>query len=256
MLVESRAGEQYASPGGRLVYSFRGDDDQGGDLSELLRLRESFVSKMGWLPEGVVEGDEYDESPLTSHFFCRDGGGAIASTMRLTDVDPQDVGGMLSVRMLDTNREMQSEVMEALDQLALQDPYIQPYDLTRLVLKEGVGRSEAEALMLRMFVEAMNQTAPEHGLDHPESVVWMFATTSNLRRALKRIGVSCEPLATGRVSPGDTYDTDFCYIRPRQATELALSASGRRYKNAKAAIALGYRDENTPYGPSRVDEIN
>lgn len=211
-----------------MAESFSGSGIVERDFSELIELRTDFVRKMGWIGEGQRDGDDYDLLSDTKHYFWRDETGEIASTMRLTGpFSASSLDEVLSLQMLSGNDRMHREAKKGLEGLAAESPNVQLYDLTRLVSREGVDRRELADAMMRMFVPAMNDTAPIDGAGSHD-VVWVFSSILSMRRMLDRMGISCTVLTRGLVSEKDSQthgDTEFCYIRPHEATEKALAES-------------------------------
>lgn len=220
-----------------MAKSFRGGGGIYESFTGLQDLRTDFVRSMDWPLDGDIDIDRYDNDPTTTHFYREDADGGILSTMRLSQVAHLDE--MMSLQMLAANPGMQQQASQALAELYQQNPDTKLYDLTRLVIRDDIRGFQAAELMLSMFVRAMEQTAPLEG-GHSEDVIWAFALMSSVSRALNRIGISCRTIASGEATEGDGYQTEFCYIRPHEATKKALTSSLSVDELARRAILRGH----------------
>lgn len=223
--------------------SFRGGEGVYESLPSLQDIRTAFVDKMDWpLDEGSIDIDRYDADPRTTEFYCEDEAGDALITMRLTKID--QLGDMMSLEMLDSRPDMQEAAWRALTDLRLERPETKLYDLTRLIPRDDVRGLLAATLMLEMFVLAMEQTAPRDK-ERSQDVVWAFAVTNGMRRALDRIGIQSTVITSGWVSDKDKQTTDFCYIRPYEATTKALQSSLSTDELARRAILRGHVEQKS-----------
>lgn len=218
-----------------MAHSFRGNELDTGVFPKLVDLRTGFVRRMGWPLNGEKDGDRYDHLADTEHYFTEGELGEIRSTMRLTKVDSIDE--ILSLEMLTSNLEMQGAARQHLVALYDEDPQLEIHDLTRLVFNPTLRRNQMPDPMLRMFVPAMMETALCR--DNPQSTVWVFAVMEGMSSVLGGMGVDSTSLARGRVSEGDPYKTEFCYIRPFEATKAALDSDEPRHELAADLIRRG-----------------
>ena len=179
-------------------------------MAALLKTRLDFVTDRGWLDE-EVDHDIYDDSDRgTSYFMKQDKDGGVELGMRITPID--SVETCLSYEML-------QPVCSADNKAALLNhPGIaaaaqrnELSDLTRLVTPPG--RETTRPQLYQNMVEVISR-AIKHEQDlGKKDPIWVFSTTSVLRRMFNDIGVLHEVLVGGKL-PGDAQKTFFCMTRP------------------------------------------
>lgn len=212
----------------------------GSDEMRPLRdFRTGMMRYLGWIDRDNISSedvDRYDDDANTRHYYLQRQDGSIACNMRLTKVD--DVEGSLSVGMLKADVAMYDDAVSALDEIKLERPDTQFYDLTRLFPDMRQSPEKVSRAMLELFVEAMHDTAPED-VPGSEDVAWFFATTPQMKRKLDRLGIGYREVARG-VFPNDEHDTHFCVIWPAEATEKAKQSDAIADAIARTAILRGH----------------
>lgn len=197
-----------------------------GDKGKVSRLMESFtqlrtdyVLQQVWpMADGGVDHDYYDRTATTVYVVgsIRD---RVVAGMRLTPV--KNVTDSLSYSMWHYALCRQ----EFLDSLAVNLPaagisdHDSIWDVTRLITEANtiatsspIVRAESRVGLLKILARAAHET-------DAESPIWIFTTTDQLLRFMRRNHFDVTVLAEGRISSHDAANSYFCIVRPKEVIQ-------------------------------------
>lgn len=198
-------------------------------LEELLSLRSSFVSTVGWFAPGHYDRDEYDEHVETIHVAVRDRATrAIVAAMRLTPVTA-------------AQHSLSWSMFNALDvQTPAPTPLDTMWDATRLVCQVDGGFTEQAIVesftVLYGFGIGLTATSQEG------NTRWVFTATKSMTRHLRRLGIHHDVVHSARISVTDADDSYFCVANPHAIRHAIMHspltpAFTRHYFSAGLALA-------------------
>jgi hypothetical protein len=226
-------------------------------LQRFMDLRLRYVTGMGWLTDVRSDFDRYDELDDTL-YFVRLGAGSdpierrpIRAGLRMTPA--ASVYDSLTWAMLSASPERQADIIAANFRLVSDlnaraaSPDHGLWDITRLVapLDGSIPTAEIIQSIHELLGMAMFKTVAETGRDP----LWLFLTTSSIKRLIEMSGIECVTLHSGRISPGDTDDSHLCVARPKTVYDDMGASRRRAHRRAFDNVAAGYhalREQQLP----------
>lgn len=223
-------------------------------LQRFMDLRLRYVTEMGWLDGIDSDHDVYDDTDRTLYLVrCADAsasaGGvatetpprAISAGMRITRV--ASFYDSLTWTMLAANPATQADIIAGNFAL-ISDINRQAHaadrglwDMTRLVtpLDGSVAKPEVIRSIYELLGMAMYKTAVEPKTDP----IWMFLTTSTMKRLFEMSGMECTVLFGGRVKSSDDDESFLCITRPMAAYRVVKGSLRTAHQRALERVLDG-----------------